>query len=254
MPTSSSHPSIKAHRGASLAAPENTSSAVRLAFQQGADACEIDVRVSSDGVVVVFHDEDTKRVGGRDRRVDEQSLEELRELDVGAWKDRAYVGERVATLAEILALVPAGKTLFVEIKDGVEAVPTVLGTIESTPTKGNVAIESFSPEVLQAIGKVMPALSLHLTVGVQKDQSGLRMAFPIALAQQAKEAGFDGLAVDVRGVTRAFAQAVRDQGLELAVWTVNEPAAIRELRDLPITWIETDAPAAIASALRATRK
>jgi len=245
-------PKIKAHRGASITAPENTATAVRLAFQEGADACEIDVRRSKDGAIVVFHDEDTKRIGGRNSLVAEQTLAELRELDIGGWKSARYAGERIVTLAEIISFVPPGKTLFVEIKDGVEVVPNVLQAIENTPTKGRIAIESFSAEVLEAVAKVAPSLPLHMTLAAQKDSEGRPIGFPASLARRAKELGFDGLSVDVYGMTPAFAEAVRVEGLDLAVWTVNEPAMLRELRALPITWIETDAPASISKALLTT--
>lgn len=244
-----SMPQIKAHRGASNSAPENTLVSVRLAFDQGADACEIDVRVSSDGVVVVFHDEDTKRIGNRDRRVADQSLSELRQLDVGVWKHEKYTNERIATLAEILSIVPVGKTLFVEIKDGVEAVPAVLQAIKDSPTEGIVAIESFHAEVLQAIQTEMPQLPLHWTLGIQKDSNGSLVPFSPELAITAKSAGFTGLSVDARGISLPFAEAVHAKGLQLAAWTINTPLLVNALRQIPITWIESDMPAMVRKTL-----
>ncbi len=235
-------PRVKAHRGASATAPENTLAAVELAFAQGADATEIDVRVSKDDVVVVFHDEDTMRIGGRGALVAEQTLEELRELDVGAWKHPKYAGEKIATLAEVLSALPAGRTLFVEIKDGVQSVPSVIREIGKTPTEGNVAIESFDADVLRAVKSAMPDLPVHQTLGATKNPQGAILPFAPSLASSANAAGFSGLSVDARGVNRAFADAVRAEGLELAVWTVNDPALLARLRDFPVTWIESDVP------------
>src|ERR1041385_7430828 len=79
---------IIAHRGASHEAPENTLSAIRLAWQQKADAAEVDVQLSGDGRLVVIHDASTRRTGGRARRVGEQTLAQLRGLDVGRWKNQ----------------------------------------------------------------------------------------------------------------------------------------------------------------------
>src|SRR3954468_1570566 len=114
---------IIGHRGASFDAPENTLAAVQLAWQQGADAVEVDVHLSSDGKIVVIHDPNTRKLAGVNRKVARQTLAELRALDVGRRKGRAWVGEKIPTLEEVLATVPRGKRLFIEIKCGPEIVP-----------------------------------------------------------------------------------------------------------------------------------
>lgn len=113
---------IIAHRGASFDAPENTLAAIELAWHQQADAVEIDVRLTADAEIVVIHDETTARHGGRDTPVCEESLTELRQIDVGRWKGSQWAGERIPTLAEVLETVPDGKRLFVEIKCRAEIV------------------------------------------------------------------------------------------------------------------------------------
>ena len=77
---------IIAHRGASADAPENTLAAMKLAWAQGADAIEMDLWLSHDGKIIVFHDATTKRFEGAARKVSDLTLEEARQLDVGAWK------------------------------------------------------------------------------------------------------------------------------------------------------------------------
>src|SRR6185436_2480783 len=89
---------------------------------QRADAVEFDVCLTKDGKIVVIHDADTKRVAGIARRVADQTLDELRGLDVGKWKDPKFAGEKIPTLAEALALTPAGKRVFIEVKCGPEIV------------------------------------------------------------------------------------------------------------------------------------
>src|SRR5256885_16112584 len=105
---------IIAHRGASHDAPENTLAAVQLAWQQNADAVEVDVRMSKDGQLVVIHDDNTRRTGKAARKVSDQTLAELRWLDVGGWKGRQWSGERSTTLEEVMAAVPHRRRLFVE--------------------------------------------------------------------------------------------------------------------------------------------
>src|SRR3954470_3141821 len=81
---------IIAHRGASYDAPENTVAAIKLAWEQKADASEFDVFLSKDGKIVVIHDKDTKRVAGVDKTVASQTLAELRQLDAGKWKGAQF--------------------------------------------------------------------------------------------------------------------------------------------------------------------
>ncbi|HEY9250938.1 MAG TPA: glycerophosphodiester phosphodiesterase family protein, partial [Rariglobus sp.] len=83
---------IIAHRGASGEAPENTVAAARLGWTEQADAVEIDVHLTRDGRVVAIHDPTLLRTTGRDARVDELTLEEIRRLDAGVWKGARWRG------------------------------------------------------------------------------------------------------------------------------------------------------------------
>src|SRR5262245_58873165 len=76
-----------AHRGASHDAPENTLASVQLAWEQGADAVEVDVHASRDGRIVVIHDASTRKTAGVRGWVRERSWSELSALEVGRWKD-----------------------------------------------------------------------------------------------------------------------------------------------------------------------
>src|SRR5687767_15734678 len=99
---------IIAHRGASGEAPENTLSAMKLAWAQGADAIELDLWLSKDGKLVVFHDADTKRFEKQPRKIPELTWDEVQTLDVGSWKGAQFKGERIPTLESILATIPPG--------------------------------------------------------------------------------------------------------------------------------------------------
>ncbi|HZI31523.1 MAG TPA: glycerophosphodiester phosphodiesterase family protein, partial [Candidatus Binatia bacterium] len=134
-----------AHRGASYDAPENTLAAVNLAWQQNADAVEVDVHLSKDRKLVVIHDDNTRRTGGVDDKVSEQTLSKLRSLDVGCWKGKQWTGEKVPLLEEVLAAIPEGRRLFVELKcgsEGVRVFQQALGLSGRTP--GPIVAISFS--------------------------------------------------------------------------------------------------------------
>lgn len=76
---------IVGHRGASFDAPENTLSSFKLGYKHNADADELDIHLTKDGKVVVMHDYDTGRTGGKKLKISEHTLEELRALDIGKW-------------------------------------------------------------------------------------------------------------------------------------------------------------------------
>ena len=125
-------PLIIAHRGESFDAPENTLSSVNLAWERDAEAVEVDVRLSKDNHVVVFHDRTTKRIGNRSEKVKNQTLAELRELDVGSWKSEIYVNEKIPTLAEVLQTVPDGKRIIIEIKSSQKTIPYLVEDINNS--------------------------------------------------------------------------------------------------------------------------
>ena len=114
------------HRGAAAVAPENTLAGIRQGLQDGADGLEINVRLSKDGRIVVIHDAETDRTTGQPGRVAEQTLAEIQKLDAGSWKGPAWAGEKIPTLESVLAAVPGGKRLLIEVKCG----PEVLGELE----------------------------------------------------------------------------------------------------------------------------
>src|SRR5690349_11659162 len=100
---------IVGHRGASHDAPENTVASMKLAFEQGADGVEADFYLTSDGKIICCHDKDTERTAGVKHVISETPFDEPRKLEVGSWKNEKYRGEKMPTLEEIIAVIPAGK-------------------------------------------------------------------------------------------------------------------------------------------------
>lgn len=116
-------PSIVAHRGGSALAPENTLAAVRNAVRLGVDAVEVDVLRSRDGHLVVHHDERLMRTVGVPQTVWELDLEDLRRLDVGRHFGPGFAGQRIPTLEEVAAELPAHVRLIADFKHGEERFP-----------------------------------------------------------------------------------------------------------------------------------
>lgn len=235
---------VVAHRGASREAPENTIAALKRAWELGAESAEIDVRVTKDGEVVLMHDEDTRRTGGRRRPVVEQTLAELRELDVGAWKGERWRGERVPTLGEALAATPGGRMLFVEVKTGPGDAEVIAGAIRAAApeTRGViVALQAYDAGALAAVGELLPGVETYWTVDPPQGPQREVLPYPDDVAREAARRGFTGVAVHHAGVDERFEAAVKAAGLVLDVWTVNDAAAIETWRKRA-RWVETDMP------------
>src|SRR6476660_509374 len=120
---------IIAHRGASFDAPENTIASNKLAFEQGADGVEGDYWLADGGHILDLHDKDTKRVAGKKLVVKTAPFNQRRALDIGTWKDPKWHAERMPTLEEVLAIIPADKKVFLELKSGPEVVAPVAKVI-----------------------------------------------------------------------------------------------------------------------------
>lgn len=245
---------IVAHRGASEDAPENTLAAVNLGWKQNADVVEIDVALTKDGEVVVIHDSDTSRLGGCDRAVAEQTVAELRKLDVGGWKGDEYRGERIPLLTEVLATVPAGRRLFVEIKCGPEVLPALDRVFsESRVDGGQVTIIGFGYETMAAAKRLFPEIPVYWISRKAPRPSGDADPARDALIAQATEAGLDGLHLQAWDTIDAtFVRAVKAAGLDLVVWTVDDGADARRLAAAGVDGITTNRPGYLRTQLRLT--
>jgi glycerophosphoryl diester phosphodiesterase len=235
---------IIAHRGASYDAPENTVTAIKLAWTQKADAAEFDVFLSKDGKIVVVHDKDTKRVAGVDKLVVKQTLAELRLLDVGKWKDPKFAGERIPTLDEVLVTVPKGKRVFIEVKCGPEIVPELDRVLKESKVKAEqTAVISFHAPVIDAVKKARPDLQAYWIVSLKpkKDKTAPTAESLIASAKQIHADGLDLSAEP--SLDQIYADKVRAAGLKLYVWTVNDANVARRMVEIGVLGITTDRPA-----------
>ena len=240
-------PRIVAHRGASHDAPENTLAAFRRAWDAGVECVELDVHLSRDGVPVIIHDADTKRTTGKPGKVAEQTLAELRALDAGSWKSAAFAGEKIPTLAEALATIPAGRTMFVEVKTGPETVPAVAKVIrEATPPGAKIALQAFDAAALKVFAAELPDAPAYWTVDppideTDKDNPKL-LPYPRSLVSETVAHGFPGVALYHGSVDDALLAELRAAKLEVDVWTVNDPAGLARWHTRDVRWIETDRP------------
>lgn len=215
---------IIGHRGAAALASENTLAALAKGLAC-ADAVEVDVRVSADGVPVVIHDATLDRTTNGTGRVGDRSLEELRSLDAGD-------GERIPTLAEVLSLVKGKSLLLVELKEPDAAEPALVAVKESGHR--NVLVVSFHPEALarsRAVHKTVKTGLIVRTAG--QDPVGRA----VSLGAAALLPRFDAASDDLMA-------AAHRAGLLVFVWTLAGDEEYRRAAALGADGFATNDPCA----------
>ena len=228
-------PRLFAHRGLALEAPENTLLAFAKAIALGASYVETDVHASSDGHAVIAHDPDLKRIAGLDRRVDSLTLAELQKIDLG--HDQTF-----STLAEALDGFP--ETRFnIDVKSRAAVQPTI-DAITAAGASDRVLVSSFDERRRAAAIRGLP--------GVASSSSARRFLFALLAGKvgfsPAVRGSLRGLvAVQVPekalGLTITTARMLRRlhaAGVEVHIWTVNDPIRMAELLDLGVDGIVTD--------------
>jgi glycerophosphoryl diester phosphodiesterase len=226
---------ILGHRGASAHEIENTMAAFRRARADGADGVELDVRRCASGEVVVFHDEDLRRLAGRPERVAALPLAALRAVRLG---ER---GEPIPLLAEVLEEL-AGLFINVEIKAPRTVPPP--GLVAATARviarhgrPGTILVSSFNPLALLELRARAPRLPVGLLFHAGQSRP-LREAWARhALRPRALHP--EHVLVD-----EARAAAWRGEGLEINVWTVDAPEDLRRMRRAGVDAVISNDPGA----------
>jgi glycerophosphoryl diester phosphodiesterase len=234
---------IVAHRGESASAPENTLASIRMAWEGGADAVEFDVHLTKDGQAIVIHDKDTKRTTGIKKVVKQSTLEELRKLDAGSWKDTRWSSERLPTLDEALAATPQKGRCFIEIKVGPESIPAVSKAIaDAGKPREQFAIISFNAATIAEAKRQMPDIEAYWLCGFDRDKKTGKWRPSIEeVIKKAKSINADGVDLAAKGLLDQDAvKRIHDEGLKLYVYTVNNPDRARQLADWGVDGITTD--------------
>lgn len=223
-----------AHRGASGRSPENTLLAFRYAFELGADAIECDVQLSADGAPVIIHDATVDRTTNGTGTVVQLSLERLRQLDAGA-------GEQIPQLREVLALCRERRKLVnLEVKadslEQAERIAQVVGEALESGGYGDLAlVSSFWLPALTSLKSAHPHLrtaTLH---------SGARWRL-LNMITAARATGADAIHPDVRLTSRVLVENAHAAGLQVNVWTVDQPKQMKRLASWGVDGIMTNYP------------
>lgn len=235
-------PLLIGHRGASAAEPENSLAAFRRAATDGADGVELDVLACATGEVVVLHDDDLARLGGRPDRVDQLPLRVLRQVTLAG-------GVGIPTLEEALGACGPELLVNIELKStglrdpALEAlVDGVAAVIETTRIAGRVLVSSFSPAAVWRWQQRMPDVPAALLFE-RSAPLPLRRAWALPLLRPFAVHPEDAL---------CRPESVRrwhDAGYAVGAWTVDDPGRLRALRDMGVDAMITNDPAAARAAL-----
>jgi glycerophosphoryl diester phosphodiesterase len=238
---------VTAHRGFSGAAPENTLAAFQAAIAAGADMIEMDVHLSTDGKLVVIHDDTLNRTTNGKGNVADKTLAELQRLDAGAWFDPRFAGEKIPTLAEVLVLTRGRIALNIELKKGKdfpytmeELADRTLDEVERAGMLDQVLFSSFDPVAIERI----QARNTHLPIGLITEK-------PWATPE---EAGGGKLSPTLNSLYKNLnAENVRlahARGVRIHAWTVNTPEEMEQMITLGVDGIITNHPARLIDLLR----
>lgn len=232
-------PLVIAHRGASSIAPENTLAAFNLAVELGADAIELDAKLTSDGCVVVHHDQTLERTTDGNGRLSERTVDGLKQLDAGSHFNPSFAGERIPTLEEVFEGIGGRILINVELTNyasPIDDLPdAVVNLVGKYRLEDRVLLSSFNPFALRKSKKLAPSLPLALLT-MPKEPKLVRL-----MKDWMTDCTFLHPHKDlVKGniITR-----LQRMGRKVNVWTVNEPALILSLVEQSVDGVITDDPA-----------
>lgn len=218
-----------AHRGGASDAPENTMPAFEYAVGLGYRYVETDVRVTADGVLVAFHDDDLRRTCGVSGRISQMTWAEVGQARVG--------GEAPIPLLEDLLGSWPDLRVNIDCKSD-SAVGALVSALRRTTALDRVALGAFSDRRLQRLRAILgdgactsmgPAAVAALRYGRPRRTGALAAQVPVRQG---------GLTV----TTEAFVERAHRLGIAVHVWTVDDATEMRRLLDLGVDGIMTDRP------------
>jgi glycerophosphoryl diester phosphodiesterase len=225
-------PSVVGHRGASGHAPENTMAAFELALQIGADGIEFDVQRSSDGRLMIFHDDELRRTTNAEGSLRNLTFEDLRKVDSGEWFSEAFRGERIPSIEELFDFLRGNDLLiFLELKepwrfDGIEG--QVAQMIRDYDLVDRTQVRSFYHDALHSLYKIAPEISIsELWLDRVPDDD---------------EVHYKTIDCLFALYTEENLGAVHTRGQQATAWVVNDMEAAQNLIAWGIDGIATDYP------------
>ncbi len=231
------------HRGESFDAPENTLAAFKLSLERKTDGMECDVHLTTDGKVIIAHDNFTSRMGDKIVNVEEVTYDELQEICVSAAYQKKYPNEKIPLLEEAFQYLGDGREFYIELKNSNPAlVPAVKEVVEKANINPDqIVFIAFSENLISSIKKAMPQCKALWLNSLSRDYGLVK---PEELVAKLEELGVDGVDGACHPhITAELVKAVHDAGKYFAVWTVDNPAHAEHLIKLGVDSITSNCAA-----------
>lgn len=227
---------LTAHRGFSGKAPENTLSAIKEAGNAKFYGCEFDIRLTSDNLWVVSHDNDVKRMTDGKGKISEMTLEKVKSHTIDSGSNvKDYPNEKIPTVEEMLdECKKSGINPVIEIKLEKGQAPDYKKLAKIITDKGfeNCIVISFDLTALTELKKELPNATYRLLASEVNDET----------IESCKKNSIDGL--DFNGNNEKnleFIQKAKDAGLILSAWTIDYTETLDKLYDLGVYYFTTNA-------------
>lgn len=241
-----------AHRGGAGAAPENTLAAFRMGMEAGADALELDIHLSRDGVIMVMHDPLLARTTKKEGSIVDYSYEELKSLDAAMLHPESgrFGTQQIPTLEDVLQLIKSQERnvqLQVEIKlkadetryEGIEE--KLVAMLTSYGMRERTTVISFDFPTLQTIHELDPSLKRGALIS-KKFMASIGSKGPSAVAKALADLKVDYAAVNYTYLSEKLYKALREETLSIGAWTVNDAKTMQKLMGMGVDFITSDYP------------
>lgn len=225
-----------AHRGASGLAPENTIASFDKAIDLNADFLELDIQMTRDGVLVVFHDALLNRTSNGNGYLKDYRIDELKKLDAGSWFHRDFRNEKIPTLEEVIFRYKKRTKLLIELKD-----PHLYPSIEQRLAKQlkkaklgyeNVIVQSFSAKSILKFKKLERKIPIGILSRTPLSTNRLEI-----LSRYADYYNPPAFLLDIDSLI-----AAHDLNYKVFTWTVNQRERFNFLNEIGVDGIITDFP------------
>lgn len=235
-------PQIIGHRGACGYAPENTLQSIQAAADMGVDWVELDVKLTSDNVPIIFHDDNLERVTNGIGAIKDMTWNDIQELDAGSWFGDTFYDTKIPTLEQAVELIiELGLGLNLEIKPcpgrEVETAQIALDHLSRIwDDHDRIMISSFSDVSLETAAEMLGGdWAIGYLIGDEVPENWKDIANHI----QAKTINING---NAEYVTRELIEDMIDEGYGILAYTVNDPIRAQELLNWGVDGVFTDFP------------
>ena len=245
---------IIAHRGASAYYPENTLPSFEGAIAMGADMVELDVQLTSDQEVVVFHDEKISRCTDGRGKIADYSLVSLKKMDAGSWFEKKFKNARIPTLVEVLDICKNKIAVNIEIKT--EAVNKMffgdieekcLKILEHKGMREHVVFSSFDPHAIMHLKQIDN--TAVAAVLFEKKHYGSKLPSEIMESVNA-----DAFNCSASELNRKWLINIKSKNIPVNIYTVNDEKNMKKFLGMGVNGIFTNKPDELKKVLADVRK